>query len=126
VLSRRVKPRHQGLRRFTPAGRFRIDSASTERLTIAVPAAQAQAGPQSQQLSPIEKQEIGHANDPRLVNVGEIARVKVVGPTDSFDYADAGIGGATALSIVALLGAVALLLRRRRRGRSVGVAASSG
>lgn len=94
-------------------------------VTLLVPAAHAQTAPQPPPLSPIEKQEIGRANDPRLFNTGRVTPVEVAGPSDSFDYSDAGVGGALALSLVAIVGAVLLVGNGRRRRRSASVAASS-
>jgi hypothetical protein len=99
-------------------------------VTLCVPTAQAERPPAAAKSntvvqappSPIAAQERGRRNDPRLFNVGATTPVQIVGAPDSFDYADASIGGALALSFAALAGAV-VVVRKGRRRRSFGVAA---
>ena len=69
-------------------------------------------------------QEQGRHSDPRLFAPSGSTPVQVVGPTDGFDFGDAGIGGAVALAL-ALLAAAAATLRNSSLRQRVGGEASA-
>ena len=64
-------------------------------------------------------QELGRHSDPRLFQPSGSAPVQVVGSSDGFDFADAGIGGAMALALSLLVAAAATLRNRSHRGFAV-------
>jgi hypothetical protein len=70
-------------------------------------------------------QEQGRHSDPRLFAPTGAAPVQVVGPTDGFDFGDAGVGGAVALAL-ALLAAAATTLRSNGLRQRAGSGASAG